>query len=478
MSIDSIKEPRTFRGQRVAVIGLGIEGVDAVRFLHREGASEIVVSDSKPTKSLQRQIQELSGIPFKLDAGKNDPHIAEHVDAIIVSQGVSGTLPLLLEAERRNLPITSMMCSFLLRCPVPTIGITGSAGKSTTTSLVGQMFRSAKIPVIVGGNIGTGLLSTLDTIDTKTRVVLEISHAQLTRTNHSPHLGAVLNVTPNHLDEFTWNEYIDLKKNLLRHQTSKDVAILPTDNKIALEFRDITPADIIYFGLAKLPGPGATLDRENIVWNSGNGVTVVCPIRSIQIPGEHNLKNVLAATALGVASGIPIEAIREAICTFTGIEHRLETIATVNGVRYVDDSIATTPERTIAALQATNEPIFLLLGGREKKLPLETLAIAIIDNVREVICFGEAGPIFTKTLQKIWDQRIDVPQISTVRDLSEAVTEIHKRAQPGDVGLLSPAGTSFDAYENFSERGKHFTTLVQSLASSDQWKRDGGHGTH
>ena len=477
------QDPQSFEGLRVAVIGLGIEGVDAVRFLHREGAAEIVVSDAKSSDALRGQIRALSGIPFALQAGTNDARLAERVDAVMVSQGVPETLPLIQEAERRHVPVTSMTRLFLQRCPVPVIGITGSAGKSTTTSLVGEMFRAADVPVFVGGNIGTGMLSALDSIDAQTRVVLEISHTQLTRSNRSPHWAAVLNVTPNHLDQFSWDEYVELKRNLVRYQTAQDIVVLPSENEIALAFRESTPASPYYFGIGGLPGRGATIVDGNIVWDGDDGPQTVCAVPTIQLPGDHNLRNVLAAVAIGATAGVPVEAMGRAIAAFRGIPHRLETIATVDGVRYIDDSIATAPERTIAALRAFDKPVVLLLGGREKRLPLDSMANEIVGRARSVICFGEAGPMFAETLRSFWDASSDSPPVSVAANVEEAVSQAHATSRPGDVCLLSPAGTSFDAYDNFSARGDHFAMLVRDLATrhgdganEDGSEEGGGHG--
>jgi UDP-N-acetylmuramoylalanine--D-glutamate ligase len=461
------QELRSFRGLRVGVVGLGIEGIDAVRFLHREGAAEIVVSDAKSSDALRHQIQALSGIPFALQAGTNDTRLAERVDAIMVSQGVPDSLPLVQEAERRHVPVTSMMRLFLLRCPAPVIGITGSAGKSTTTSLVGEMFRAADVPVFVGGNIGTGLLSALDSIDAQTRVVLEISHTQLARTNRSPHWAAVLNVTPNHLDQFSWDEYVELKRNLVRHQTAQDIVVLPSENETAMAFRESTPASPYYFGIEGLPGPGATIAEDSIIWDAGDGPRTICPRQAVQVPGEHNLRNVLAAVAIGAIAGAPPEAMGRAIAAFRGIAHRLETVATIDGMRYIDDSIATAPERTIAALRAFDKPIVLLLGGREKRLPLDALAAEIVGRARSVICFGEAGPMFAEGLRSFWDEAGDRPPVSVVTGVDDAVALARTAGRPGDVCLLSPAGPSFDAYDNFSARGDHFAMLVRDLAKQD-----------
>ncbi|MDE2640306.1 MAG: Mur ligase family protein, partial [Chloroflexota bacterium] len=245
-------EPLRFAGLRVGVVGLGVEGIDIVRFLHREGAAEIVVSERKPIDALRASIRALGGIPVAIEAGGNDPGLAARVDALFVSQGVPGDLPLLTAAHDAGVPITAMMRLFLQRCPAPVIGITGSAGKTTVTSLVGAMFEAAGRPAFVGGNIGRGLLSALDEIGPDTSAVLEISHTQLVRTDRSPRLAAVLNVTPNHLDQFAWDDYVDLKRNLVRWQRPGDLAVLPADEPVAAGFAADTPATVHHFGM----GPG------------------------------------------------------------------------------------------------------------------------------------------------------------------------------------------------------------------------------
>ncbi len=466
-------EPRSFRGLRVGVVGLGVEGMDIVRFLQAEGAAEIVVSDRRKADSLQARLTELAGIPLRLV--NNDPKLVDRIDALFVSQGIPTSLPLVQSAHNRGLPVTSMMRHFLHRCPVPAIGITGSAGKTTTTTLVGEMFRAAERKVFVGGNIGTGPLAALPTIDEGTDVVLEISHTQLARTNRSPHLAAVLNVTPNHLDQFSWDDYVDLKRNLVRYQSRADIVVLPTDDEIAAGLASDTPARLTTFGITRFQGPGATVAGSRIVWHGASGASGasdVCDIGEIQVPGEHNLYNVLAAVAIGGAWGLDVAAMARAIREFQGVPHRLQTVAEIDGVRYIDDSIATAPERTVAALLSLDQPIVLLLGGREKRLPFDTLADEARTRCRAVICFGEAGPIFADALQDAWQDAPAAPPVDAVDDLRAAVAIAHLRAQSGDAVLLAPAGTSFDAYVNFEARGEHFAALAQEMG------KGGAGGTH
>ncbi|MCY3919920.1 MAG: UDP-N-acetylmuramoyl-L-alanine--D-glutamate ligase [Chloroflexi bacterium] len=460
-------EPLRFAGLRVGVVGLGVEGIDIVRFLHREGAAEIVVSERKPIDALRESIRALGGIPVAIEAGGNDPGLAARVDALFVSQGVPGDLPLLTAARAAGVPITAMMRLFLQRCPAPVIGITGSAGKTTVTSLVGAMFEAAGRPAFVGGNIGRGLLSALDEIELETTAVLEISHTQLVRTDRSPRLAAVLNVTPNHLDQFAWDDYVDLKRNLVRWQRPGDLAVLPANEPVAAGFAADTPATVHHFGMGPgmgpFDGPGATIADGRIVWRDGDAEHDVCPAADVRLPGAHNRDNVLAAVAIGGAWGLPPAAMADAIRGFTGVPHRLETVAEVGGVRYVDDSIATTPERTVAALRALEGPIVLLLGGREKRLPLAPLAEAAHGRLRAAVGFGEAGAAFTAALRAAGA----APSVVAYDDLADAVAAARAIARPGDTVLLSPAGTSFDAYPNFAARGDHFRALARGEEGAD-----------
>ena len=456
-------EPRSLRGLRVGVVGLGVEGVDIVRFLAAEEAAEIVVSDQRSEERLAERIAELAGIDFGLTS--NDPELAAAIDVLFVSQGVPDDLVLVRAAEQRGIPVTAMMRHFLHRCPVPTIGITGSAGKTTTTSLVGAMFRAAGRDVFVGGNIGMGPLSALSKIGPATDVVLELSHTQLARTDRSPHLAAVLNVTPNHLDQFDWDEYVGLKRNLVRHQKGSDFVVLPSDDPVGAALAADTPAELVRFGLHEFRGHGATVQNGRIVVHSTDGPTDVCTLNMIQLPGEHNLYNVLGAVAIASAWGLPAQAQAEAIAAFEGVPHRLQTIGMVDGVRYIDDSIATAPERTVAALRALSEPVVLLLGGREKRLPLDRLSEEASHRARAVICFGEAGPNFAEQLERAWAALDGAPSVSLVEDLPAAVEAARTAAQRGDAVLLAPAGTSFDAYDNFETRGDQFAELVAGLVA-------------
>ena len=255
-----------FRGKRVTVVGLGIEGVDLARYLVGKGAL-VTVSDSRPAERLTPRLRDLDGLPVNLSLGRNDPADTVAADCVFVSQGVPLDIPALADARNRGVPLDSMMRLFLDLCPGPVVGITGSSGKTTATSLVGAIFAAAGKEHVVGGNIGVGLLSLLDDIGPETWVVLEISHTQLELTAKSPHVACVLNVTPNHLDRYSWDSYVDLKRNILRYQTADDVAVLGYDNEVSRSLASDACGKVVFFSDGTdLPGPAALLRDGAVVW--------------------------------------------------------------------------------------------------------------------------------------------------------------------------------------------------------------------
>ena len=456
-----------FRGKRVTVVGLGIEGVDLVRYLVGKGAL-VTVSDSRPPERLTPRLRDLDGLPVSLSLGRNDPADTITADHVFVSQGVPLDIPALTAARDRGVPLDSMMRLFLDLCPGPVVGITGSSGKSTVTSLVEAMFAAARREHVVGGNIGVGLLSLLDDIGPETWVVLEISHTQLELMAKSPHVACVLNVTPNHLDRYSWDSYVALKRNILRHQTPDDVAVLGYDNEVSRSLASDARGKVVFFSDgADLPGPAAVVRDDAIVWRDGAKDTPVMPVNEIPLRGRHNVANVLAATAIASACGIGVDAMATAVRSFKAVPHRLEFVASVDGVTYYSDSIATTPERTLAGVRSFTEPVVLLLGGREKHLPLDEMFREVCGRCRALVFFGEARETLAAVARATCDavSQDKRPSLHVVDTLDDALPVARATARPGDVVLLSPACTSFDAYDNFEERGEHFRRLVLDMTS-------------
>lgn len=444
------------RGKRVLVYSLGIEGRDLARWLLANGAS-VTVSDTRTDAQLAA-------------AGAAAPEGVERVvsgtelldpagfDFVAASQSVLRYSAAMNRARELGIPTTSQMRLFLQLCPGRVIGITGSSGKSTTTALVGAMAREAGVEHVVGGNLGEALLGRLSEIRPETTVILEISHTQLQYTDASPAIAAVTNVTPNHLDQFSWDEYVGLKRNILAHQSRGDVAVLNADDPTSRALMASVRGKLVRTSIAgEVEGDGAWVEHGVVAVRHGRLATELLDTGDIRLRGRHNLANVVMAAAVGSEAGWLSEAMARAIRGFRGVAHRLEVVGSAGGVTWVNDSIATSPERTIAGLRAFTEPVVLLLGGREKNLPLDQLRELARERCRAVISFGEAGPLFHEAL------RDAVEQSRLVGTLPDAVAAARELAQAGDAVLLSPAGTSFDAYPNFESRGQAFRDLVAAL---------------
>ena len=450
-----------FAGKRVTVVGLGIEGVDLARYLSRRGAV-VTVSDSKPVEKLAVRVDELGDLGVRLALGSNRPSDIANADAVFISQGVPLDLPGVDRARARGVPVYSMMGLFMELCPGPIAGITGSSGKTTTTALVGEMFAADERPVFVGGNIGVGPLDHLSSVRAYTWAVLEVSHTQLQLVKRSPHVAAILNITPNHLDRFSWDEYRQLKAAIIRFQSASDLAVLGFDDPECRALKPQVKGRLLWFSLGDAaPGDGVFVRDGWAVIRWGKLNERLFRLESLRLRGRHNQANAVAAAAIATACGVSPEAIECAVESFRGVPHRLEHVATVGGVSYYNDSIATTPERALAGIRSFEEPVVLLLGGRDKNLPLEELAAEAMRHCRAVVLFGESAGKIEQALRQA--ARPGGATVRRVEDLSEAVEVARSLAAAEDVVLLSPACTSYDAYDSFERRGEHFRTLVQEM---------------
>lgn len=455
---------QNLRGARVTVIGLGIEGIDLVRFLAAEGA-RVTVSDMRTADQLQDALLAIASSAASPSLGANRVEDVIEADAVFVSQGVPSTLPALVAARERGIPLSSMLQLFLERCPAPVTGITGSSGKTTTTSLTGAMLDASGQAYVIGGNIGVGLLSLLPEITPTTRVVAEMSHSQLERVTSSPHVACVTNVTPNHLDRYSWEGYIELKRNIVRHQSADDIVVLNLDDEIARSFSDSTPARVLHTSrFQTIPGDGAFVDDGVLVRVLGGTREAIVPRAEVALRGDHNIEDLLLAMAVASQIGCSKADCAETARTFTGVLHRLEPVATVGGVLWVNDSIATTPERTLAGLRAYTEQLVLLVGGRDKYLPNREMAAEAVRRCRAVVAFGESGDLYARAIREAASETGSDLPIRRVDTVEDAVTAASTLAREGDVVLFSPAGTSFDRYRNFEDRGEAFRVAVRALA--------------
>ncbi len=380
--------------ETVVVLGLARQGTALIRFFVEQGA-KVVASDTRTADQLAQPLAELADLEVTYVLGGHPLSLLDGCDLLCLSGGVPPDLPLVQEALRRGIPLSNDAQEFMARCVAPVIGITGSAGKTTTTALVGRMLEASGLRTFVGGNIGNPLINELLDIRPTDRVVMELSSFQLELMHTSPHVAGVLNITPNHLDRHkTMAAYIAAKRHIVANQGPDDIAVLGLDDANARALSSATPAHVRYFSGCEDPGvEGAFLREGHLVLRTASGEVPVVSRDTIRLRGYHNVMNVLAAIVLADAGGATLDGMRDAIAGFDGVPHRLEEVRSLNGVLWINDSIATAPERVIAALGAFDEPLVLLAGGRDKDLPWERFAAQAVERVRALILFGEAAPL-------------------------------------------------------------------------------------
>jgi UDP-N-acetylmuramoylalanine--D-glutamate ligase len=454
-----------WNGKRVVILGGARQGQAAARWLARHGAV-VTVNDYHDGEAMIAARSALADVPITWVLGSHPVEILDQADILCVSGGIPLDNPLVLAAVQRDIPLTNDTQVFMEVVPCRTVGITGSAGKTTTTSLVGQMARSAySNKAYVGGNIGDPLLNYVDEMTSDSLAILEISSFQLEQMTISPNVAVILNITPNHLDRHTTMEaYIAAKRRILDFQHAQDIAILNRDDAGSWDLRDQVQGRLVSFGTGEIPArqEGTFLADGILYLRQDEKEIPLVRCDQIQLRGEHNVMNVLAAFAIGHVAGIPLDAMRSATQEFRGMAHRLEFVRERNGVQWYNDSIATAPERTMAAIRSFKEPIVLLLGGRDKNLPWEELASLVRQRVEHVILFGEAAKKIASALDKASGPLPYTTQYS--QGLEEAVQAAARVAKPGSIVLFSPGGTSFDQFRDYEERGKAFKKWVSELS--------------
>ncbi len=446
-----------FNGKRLLILGLARQGKALARFAAEVGAA-VTITDLRPAEKLRDILDELNGLDIRYVLGEHPMELIDEADILAISGGVPLEAPLVQAAQAKGLPITNDSLEFTKRTPTAVIGITGSAGKTTTTALTGVMSQVAGRRTWVGGNIGQPLIADLHKMEPDDVVVQELSSFQLEIWDRSPHIATVLNITPNHLDRHkTMKAYANAKANILRHQTADDISVLCADDAGSLALSAIVRGKLRLFSLVNEVTEGAMVQDGRILIRNG-AEKMVCRVEDVQLRGRHNLLNVLAAAALADSAGIPTEAIAHAIRTFRGVEHRLELVRTRRGVQWINDSIATAPERALAALNAFNEPLILLAGGRDKAMEWDVWAQTVTQRVKSVILFGDLADMLAQKLANCHH-----PDFRQVKTVAEAVELAAETAVSGDIVLLSPGGTSYDAFFDFEERGQLFRQIVSEL---------------
>lgn len=449
-------------GKQVLVLGYGRQGRALARWLPTLGA-RVIVNDLNRIEPVLDELP--AGARVRFVAGGHPLHLLDDTHLVCLSGGVPPGLPLVVAARERGIPLVNDAQLFLERCPAVVIGITGSAGKTTTTSLVAAMLQEAGRKVWTGGNIGHVLLDDLAAMQPADVVAMELSSFQLELMTRSPQIATVLNVTPNHLDRHgTMAAYTAAKARILDFQTAADCAILGHDDAGSRSLASHVRGRLAWFARQRQVQDGAWV-ADDAIWLAGRGspdgtLQRVCSPAESPLRGPHNLQNLLAACATAGAAGVPVEAMARAIGRFGGVEHRLEAVREHEGVTWVNDSIATAPERVLAALHSYDEPLILLAGGADKQLPWEDMLCLALRKSRCIIAFGHFGARICEMTKALGGRNAPVYCVSGLR---EAVALAAARARAGDVVLLSPGGTSYDAYRDFTERGAHFRRLVQAL---------------
>ncbi len=455
----------SFKDKKVTVMGLGLfgGGVGVARFLVSQGA-DVTVTDLKSAEELSASLMLLNGLPVKFRFGKHSEEDFQDVDLLVVSPAVPDDSRFLQIARNNNVCIDSELNIFFRLCPAPIIGITGSNGKSTTTSLLGEMLKEAGIKTWIGGNIGVSLLEHLDEIKPDDVVVLEISSFQLnllSRIEMSPHISVVTNIAPNHLDRHkTMENYIAAKKAIIHYQKEDDYTILNYDDPSLREWEGECKSQVLWFSATKELEHGAFLKNNAIIINHNSNV-ISCPIQT-NIKGIHNRQNIMAASYAAIAMHADVGSIKNAIAGFTGLEHRLEYVNTINEVQYYNDSKATTPEAAIAGITAFDSQTILIAGGYNKKVSLSQFAQECVKSTKCVILIGETAGNIQELIQEAKDTKAE-PEVYVATSLDESVRKAYEIAEAGDVVLLSPACASYGMFTNYEERGNRFKELVHHL---------------
>jgi UDP-N-acetylmuramoylalanine--D-glutamate ligase len=468
-----------WRDRRVVIVGAARQGISLARYLAARG-SAVTINDRRLVDDLGPAMLALSDLegrslhPLQWVLGDHPLELLEQADVLCISGGVPLELPLVQAAQERGIPLTNDSQIFLEETPCRVIGITGSAGKTTTTTLVGRMAQAfmeeqaGDARVWVGGNIGDPLIAHVDEMHGDDLAVMELSSFQLDLMTASPQVAAVLNITPNHLDRHKSMEaYTAAKARILDYQSSADVAVLGRDDPGAWSLADRVQGELVTFGKARPEGgPGTFIKGEHLAYSDGSREIELAPKAAFLLRGEHNLLNALAACAIAAAAQISAGAMSVGITGFRGVPHRLELVRSWSGADWVNDSIATAPERSMAALRAYDEPLILLAGGRDKDLPWDEFARLVHQRVDHLIVFGEAAHKIKNAIESaaaLSQGAQDRMTLDVCQGLRQAVQLASQLVQPGDVVLLSPGGTSFDEFRDFEERGECFRQLVLQL---------------
>ncbi len=441
----------------MGVIGIGVSNRPLIRML-RDAGIDVTAYDKSEREKLGDVAKEMDDLGVKLVLG---PDYLDRLqgDVIFRTPGLHADIPALTTARSKGIKVTSEMEVFLRVCPCKTIGITGSDGKTTTTTLIGELLKAAGYTVHVGGNIGKPLLPEVDRMKPDDIAVLELSSFQLMDMTRSPDIAVVTNISQNHMDVHkSMEEYIAAKENILCHQHTDDLAVLNGDNDTTREFASQAIGRAILFSRLRPQPEGVDIENGVIRYMSKD----VLPVEDILLPGVHNVENYMAAIG-AVGDMVDGEIIRQTAKNFAGVEHRIELVRTLDGVRYYNDSIASSPTRTIAGLHSFDQKVILIAGGYDKKIPYAELGEEIVEHVSTLCLTGATAGKIREAVESADGYEPGHPEIIQCDDFTSAVLAARDAAKPGDVVILSPACASFDQFKNFEERGRTFKDIVNGL---------------
>src|SRR5580698_1475255 len=451
--------------KRVLVVGLGKSGVASALFLKARGA-HVTVSDTKPQDELKNEIPALLDQGIAVETGGHGERTFRGQDLIVVSPGVPVDAPLLAQARALGEKVIGEIELAAEFFPGEIVAITGSNGKTTTTTLAGDVLAAGGLSTVVGGNIGTPAISLVERASAETIAVLEVSSFQLeTIQTFRPRIAVVLNVTPDHLDRHrTFAAYTDAKARIFENQRADDFAVLNADDPTCVGMATRIKAQVFWFSRKNEVTQGAQVHDSQILFRDPKRQREIMLLSEIPLKGAHNVENVLAAVCVGALSGVEPERIRKAVASFKAVEHRLEYVATIRGVEYYNDSKATNVDATIKALESFPANIHLILGGKDKGSDYSVLNDLLRQRVKQVYTIGAAAA-------KIEGQIKGAAEIVHAETLANAVKRASESAQPGDVVLLAPACASFDQFRSYEHRGKVFKETVKAMAAEGTLSR-------
>jgi UDP-N-acetylmuramoylalanine--D-glutamate ligase len=448
-------------GRKILILGAGKSGVASAKFLAARGAKAVALHDKKPIAEWTEEARSLKNEKIGLIDGQIPSWLLDQIDLIVISPGIPTNSVPTRYVERKDGEVIGEVELAYRFLKGRTVGITGSNGKTTTATLIGELLKNAGIETQIGGNIGTPLVDLIETSTSETWTVCELSSFQLeTIKDFRPNVAVALNVTPNHLDRYDlFSDYAAAKHRLFINQTAEDVAILNADDEITLSWANNLKANVVLFSVKKELDEGLFLRARDLVCRANGREKVLTTRDGIFLRGLHNVENVLASFAAGLACGASPDSMRETVRNFKGVEHRIEFVLEVEGVKFYNDSKATSVDATLKALEAlseSGEKIVLILGGRGKNAPYVPLAQLIEKSVRKLVLIGEDAA-------NIENQLKNHAEIVRAESMKDAVRKSFENAETGDAVLLAPACASFDMFKSFEERGKEFKSQVQSL---------------